>query len=152
MGILKNIFKKAPTDEKTDQAVSIAPSLGSTKIVPKAKVAPPVVAPESRRKVAVTKKTDNDIFKIISKPLITEKATDLTALNKYCFIVPVSVNKSEVIKAVINLYGVKPIRINFIKRRGRKVRYGHSSGETKTVKKAIVTLAADDKIELYEGV
>ena len=152
MGILKRIFKKALTDKKNDQIVSVVPPDESAKAAPKAKAGAQDFAPAPKRKAAVTKKIDHDVFKVLSKPLITEKATDLTALNKYCFIVPVSVNNSEVIKAIINLYGVKPIQINFIKRRGRKVRYGHSSGETKMVKKAIVTLSADDKIELYEGV
>ncbi|MEK7512272.1 MAG: 50S ribosomal protein L23 [Patescibacteria group bacterium] len=151
---MKNIFKKSGTDEKNDQVVSVVSPIepvAATKIAAVKKTeektakAKPAVS-------KVNKKTDNDVYKIISKPLITEKATDLTAQNKYCFVVPNGVNKSEMIKAIINLYGIKPIKINFIKRRGKNVRYGHSQGVTKEVKKAIVTLAPTDKIELYEGV
>lgn len=154
MGILKNIFKKSATDEKNGQVVSVVspaePAKAVKTVTPKAIEDKKVQTKSEASKV--NKKTDNDVFKVILKPLITEKATDLSAQNKYCFVVPNTVNKSEVIKAVINLYGVKPTRINFIKRRGKNVHYGRSHGVTKKVKKAIVTLAATDKIELYEGV
>ncbi len=104
------------------------------------------------KRVKVQKKDDPEIYKILIEPLITEKATDLMQLNKYCFIVPVSTNKSEVVKKVMNLYGVKPVKVNFIRKKGKRVRYGRRFGKTKDFKKAIITLHPEDKIEVYEGV
>ncbi|MFA6537040.1 MAG: 50S ribosomal protein L23 [Patescibacteria group bacterium] len=86
------------------------------------------------------------------QPLITEKATDLVAQNKYCFIVPVNVNKTEVAKRIKSVYGVKPTKVNFVQVIGKKVRTGRRIGKRKDFKKAIITLNKEDKIELYEGV
>ncbi|MBI5077405.1 50S ribosomal protein L23 [Candidatus Falkowbacteria bacterium] len=100
----------------------------------------------------VEARPDPDILNWLSKPLISEKATDLTQFNQYCFIVPKTANKSEVAKKIANLYGVKPLAVNFIRAAGKKVRHGRRFGWKKDSKKAIVILAPGDKIELYEGV
>lgn len=98
------------------------------------------------------KKNDPDAYKMISYPLVTEKATDLVQFGKYVFVVPVSANKQEVTKKIASIYGVTPIKVNIIKKRGKKVRHGRSFGTTKDFKKAIVTVGPEDKIEVYEGV
>ncbi|NQT50038.1 50S ribosomal protein L23 [Candidatus Kuenenbacteria bacterium] len=100
----------------------------------------------------VEKRDDPQAYKVLIRPLVTEKATDLADLNKYCFVVPISTNKSEVAKKIINVYGVKPVKINFIRQKGKRVRHGRTFGKTKDYKKAIITLALEDKIDLYEGV
>jgi len=140
MGVFNKIFKSSDVDTAKD-AGTMAPA---TAVEPK-KQAPT----ESAKRQA---KQDPAAYRYLCMPLVTEKATELTMLNKYCFIVPKSVNKSEVLKKITNAYGVKPIKINFVQKAGRLVRYGRSFGETKAYKKAIVTLNAGDKIELYEGV
>jgi len=100
-----------------------------------------------------TKKHEDSLaYRVISKPLITEKATDLTALNKYVFVVPINANKIEIGERIFGVYGVKPIKVNIIRRPGKKVRYGRRVGVTKGYKKAIVTLAEGKQIEVYEGV
>ncbi len=98
------------------------------------------------------KKQDENVSKILLAPYITEKATDQAALNKYTFIVAPNVNKNEVIKKVKNLYGVNPIKVNFIYKPGKKVRYGRKFSQRSSLKKAIVTLPQGENIELYEGV
>lgn len=98
------------------------------------------------------KHEDPTAYRIISKPLITEKATELTALNKYIFVVPVSANKKSIAERIFGIYGVKPEKINIVRRSGKLVRYGRRTGVTKSYKKAIITLAQGDKIEVYEGV
>lgn len=158
MGILKNIFKKLTPQAVSDDKPVEKPAETRQGALPQSNEGPtvqkkPITATAKKAMIVkVNKKVDHNAFKIISKPLITEKATDLASLNKYCFIVPNEVNKSEVIKTIINVYGVKPVRVNFIKRRGKNVHYGRNYGVTKKVKKAIVTLNSADKIELYEGV
>lgn len=109
---------------------------------------PKSVAPRS----PIAKKEDPEAYKILLEPLITEKATDLAALGKYIFKVPVTTNKSEVIKKVENIYGVAPVKVNFVRKRGKFTRSGRVTGWTKDFKKAIVTLRPGDKIEIYEGV
>jgi len=61
-------------------------------------------------------------------------------------------NKIEVAKAVKEIYGVKPVRVNMIKMAGKQARYGRISGRRKDWKKAIITLPSGQTIKIYEGV
>jgi len=91
-------------------------------------------------------------YRVIVKPLITEKATYLSAMNKYAFSVDPKMNKIEIKKAIRTIYKVDPISVNIANFYGKNVRSGRRSGVTKSWKKAIVTLKPGDKIEIYEGV
>ncbi len=91
-------------------------------------------------------------YRVLIKPLITEKASDLGPLNKYIFAINPKMNKVEVKKAIRTIYNVEPLKINISNLSGKNVRYGRTQGRTKSWKKAIVTLKAGDKIEVYEGV
>ena len=101
---------------------------------------------------AVKKSVDGDAYKIIMKPMVTEKVSGLGALNKYVFAVAKDTNKIEVAKAVKEIYGIKPLGVNIIKMEGKKARYGRISGRRKDWKKAIITLPAGQTIKIYEGV
>lgn len=104
-------------------------------------------------KVAKEKKSDTrDAYRILIKPLVTEKGTYLHATNQYLFEVSPTANKIRIKKAIWHLYGVKPIKVNIIKVKGKKVKYGRTSGQTKNRKKAIVTLKSGEIIKVYEGV
>lgn len=142
MGILSKIFKSDDQVERKPKATETS----STKVAVGQTADKPAAA------VPLKVKADPNAFRYLSMPLITEKATDLAMFNKYCFIVPKSANKTEVGKAVMNIYGARPIKINFVQRPGKAVRHGKISGLTKAYKKAIITLKAGEKIELYEGV
>ena len=61
-------------------------------------------------------------------------------------------NKVEIKKAIRTIYNVDPIKINVSNFSGKQVRYGRMSGKMKDWKKAVVTLKAGEKIEVYEGV
>lgn len=91
-------------------------------------------------------------YRILVKPLITEKATDLVTLNKYSFSVARNANKIEVKKAIFALYGVEPVNVNIVVVRGKRTTSGRIAGKRKTWKKAIITLKKGEKIEIYEGV
>jgi len=93
-----------------------------------------------------------DLLHILVKPLITEKATNLVAANKYAFIVAPSANKISVAKAINAIYGVKPLSVNIINRQGKFVARGKVRGQRSDSKKAIVTLKPGDAIKIYEGV
>lgn len=75
----------------------------------------------------------------------------VNALNKYIFEVSRSANKVEIKKAIQELYNVRPLSVNIINSDGKKVRSGRNYGQTKRIKKAIVTLQKGDTIKLYEG-
>jgi len=156
MSLLNKVFGK-PEEEKK----SAVKKTDKVKVVAKAeaKESKQVVKAEEKKveskptaKKSDLQRDDVKAYKLLLKPVITEKATDLAAMNKYVFAVPVSATKSEVSKKIKNVFGVKAIKINMIKKSGKNVRYGRRAGRTKNWKKAIVTLAEGDKIEIYEGV
>jgi len=91
-------------------------------------------------------------FRVLVKPLVTEKATDLSSSNKYVFVVTNAANKIEVAKAVYAVYGVRPVSVNIISMKGKQVTRGRIKGKRKDWKKAIVTLKKGDSIKIYEGV
>jgi large subunit ribosomal protein L23 len=111
------------------------------------------VKSEKPQKVAKEKKHDTkDAYRILIKPLITEKGTYLNSENKYIFEVAPKANKISISKAIWSLYGVRPVKVNIIKVSGKKVRYGRIKGKTKNWKKAVVTLKSGESISVYEGV
>lgn len=94
---------------------------------------------------------------ILIKPVITEKMTALgEKLNQHCFIVVKDSNKIEIQKAVEEQYGVTVTAVNTINMDGKKkVRFtkaGTLAGRTKSVKKAIVSLAEGDTIDIYDHI
>lgn len=91
-------------------------------------------------------------YKVLVKPLITEKATDLGSLSKYVFAVDPKANKIEISKAIQEVYGVKPIKVNLIKMKGKTVTRGRYTGRRKDWKKAVITLPKGKTIQVYEGI
>jgi large subunit ribosomal protein L23 len=91
-------------------------------------------------------------YRILIKPLVTEKATHQKVENKYVFMVATTANKVEIASSIEEVYGIKPIKINIINMDGKVVRRGHITGRRKDWKKAIVTLPKGKTIEVYEGV
>jgi large subunit ribosomal protein L23 len=90
---------------------------------------------------------------LIRRPLITEKATKMKdASNTVCFEVARAANKIEVRRAVEALFGVKVVDVRLANRQGKWKRMGRFVGQRKAWKKAYVRLAADQKIEFFEGV
>lgn len=91
-------------------------------------------------------------YRVLVRPLISEKATFLSGENKYVFEVTTNSTKKEVAQAVKDVYGVNPVKVNIISVLGKERRYGRVSGRTKNRKKAVVTLPAGESLQLYEGV
>ncbi|MFA6306955.1 MAG: 50S ribosomal protein L23 [Patescibacteria group bacterium] len=107
---------------------------------------------KSTAKPSEKKSVFGNAYKIIMKPLVTEKVSGLGALNKYVFAVAKNANKIEVAKAIKEIYGIKPVGVNVIRMSGKKARYGRISGQRKDWKKAIITLPKGETIKVYEGV
>jgi len=94
----------------------------------------------------------SDILHIIRKPLVTEKATRLQELaNQYVFEVDPSAGKIEIKRAVEERFKVHVESVRTIKVPGKIKRLGRFSGRRPDRKKAIVSVAKDEKIELFEN-
>jgi large subunit ribosomal protein L23 len=93
---------------------------------------------------------------IILRPVISEKSMDLTRIGKYTFAVHVDANKLQIKHAVEELFKVKVLDVNVSttkpKEKRRGTRRGRIVGYTSAWRKAVVTVAAGDKIEFFEGV
>ena len=89
---------------------------------------------------------------IIIKPIITEKSMEDMAEGKYTFKVDKKANKSEIKKAVENVFDVKVKDVNTMNVLGKIKRQGLHSGRRASWKKAIIKLTEDSKtIEFFEG-
>lgn len=91
-------------------------------------------------------------YQVILRPLITEKATILAGEGKYAFEVDRRANKHQIRDAVTRAFNVRVLKVHTMNVRGKTRRTGRRITRTRDWKKAIVTLAEGDKIELFEGV
>jgi len=96
---------------------------------------------------------------IILRPVISEKSIDESQRGKYTFAVHEKANKIQIKAAVEELYkkeNVTVVKVNVLttksKEKKRGTRRGRIVGHTTPWRKAIVTLAAGQKIEFFEGV
>lgn len=92
-----------------------------------------------------------ELSQIIQRPLVTERGAVLREKhNQYFFAVALDANKQEIKRAVEHFFGVKVVDVRTQVRPGKKKRLGRFTGQRPDWKKAIVTLAADDTIELFD--
>lgn len=91
-------------------------------------------------------------YDIIRKPVITEKTMAAMADNKYTFIVHINSNKSQIKRAVEEVFDVKVQDVKTLRTMGKTKRMGVHIGKRADFKKAVVTLTKDSKaIEFFEG-
>ena len=91
-------------------------------------------------------------YDIIRKPVLTEKTMAAMADNKYTFIVHIDSNKSQIKRAVEEVFDVKVQNVQTSRTMGKTKRMGVHVGKRADYKKAIVTLTKDSKtIEFFEG-
>jgi large subunit ribosomal protein L23 len=94
-----------------------------------------------------------ELYSVIKKVLITEKSTIVKdEWNQYIIAVDNRANKIEIASAVEKLFKVKVLKVRTMNMFGKKKRVGKTIGEKPSWKKAIVTLAEGNRIEIYEGV
>ncbi len=87
---------------------------------------------------------------VVLKPMVTEKGIyQSEALNQYTFKVNPLATKTEIKNAIEKLFEVKVEKVATQQRRGKPRRYKFTNGRTKSWKKAVVKLVADDKIEFF---
>ncbi|TAL39234.1 MAG: 50S ribosomal protein L23 [Spirochaetes bacterium] len=87
----------------------------------------------------------------IVKPVLSEKSTEFASQGKYVFRVAMKANKPLIRKAIKELFNVTAKKINIVNVRGKKKRVRAQYGFTSSWKKAVVTVKAGEKIELFEN-
>mgnify|MGYP002780051817 FL=1 len=90
-------------------------------------------------------------YDVILAPVITEKATLLSELNKVVFRVSDDSTKDEIATAVEQLFNVRVMKVNTVVTKGKRKRFRGIQGRRNDVKKAIVTLAEGDSIDITTG-
>jgi large subunit ribosomal protein L23 len=90
-------------------------------------------------------------YDIILSPLITEKATRLSETNQVVFKVPLSATKPQIAKAVETLFKVKVTAVNTLRAKGKSKAFRGQKYQRSDMKKAIVTLAEGDQIDVTTG-
>ena len=93
----------------------------------------------------------NDAARIVRKIQVTEKGTGLQALNKYLFEVRRDANKIDIKRAMEAMFEVDVVKVNTSSVSGKVKRLGRFQGRRASWKKAIVTLAAGQTIDFFEG-
>ena len=87
---------------------------------------------------------------VILSPVVSEKSYDLIEHNNtYTFVVDPRANKTEIKQAVQSIFDVTVTRVNTQNRKGKVKRTGYVMGKRKDVKRALVTLAPGDEIDLF---
>jgi large subunit ribosomal protein L23 len=91
-------------------------------------------------------------FAIILSPAITEKGTMVSATNTIVFNVARTATKPDIKEAIEGLFGVKVKAVNTLVRKGKKRTFKGRTSLLSDVKKAYVTLAEGEKLDLAAGI
>ena len=87
---------------------------------------------------------------VIIRPVVSEKSYAGIEMNTYTFLVDPHANKTEIKEAVQSIWGVRVTSVNTLHRPGKVKRRGWTKGKRPDQKRAIVTLADGDSIEIFE--
>lgn len=90
---------------------------------------------------------------VILRPVVSEKSYALLDAGVYTFVVDPNANKTEIRQAVESIFNVRVAKVNTLNRKGKRKRNRRSFtfGTRPDTKRAVVTLAAGDRIELFES-
>ena len=88
---------------------------------------------------------------VILRPVISEKSYGLLDEGKYTFVVAPDANKTEIKIAVQQIFGVKVTAVNTVNRKGKRKRTKGGFGHRADTKRAVVSLAEGDRIEIFGG-
>jgi large subunit ribosomal protein L23 len=88
---------------------------------------------------------------VIIEPVVSEKSYALMADGKYTFRVDERAHKTQIARAIEEVFEVRVTAVRTVKVRSKPKRRGLNSGRTRSWKKAIVQLAPGERIELFEG-
>jgi len=145
---LLDIFRKKKKVEEKKKEKKVKKI--AKKIVEKPKVKPvkKTKAPVKAKIPVRPKKISGVAPRVLEKPHVTEKATDLTKNNQYVFKVFPRSNKKEITKAIEDLYGVDVVSVKIVNIPRKARRLGRVEGWRKGYKKAIIKVKEGQKIEV----
>ena len=135
MALIDIFKKKKPIAEKKEAEKEV-------KEVKEIEKQPPRVS-KPRKKAA-----KGSVYRILKAPHITEKATDLAKINQYVFKVYPKANKTEIKKAIEELYNINVLDVKIINISRKKRRVGKTLGWKKGYKKAIIKIEKGQKIDV----
>lgn len=104
---------------------------------------------EPKKEVAYVARDTGSAYRVLVRPIVTEKTTMLGKVNQYAFEVAMTANKLEIRKAVKAVYGVEPQEIRVLRFAGKPVRTRAGKSHRSAWRKAIVTLKKGDRIDLF---
>jgi large subunit ribosomal protein L23 len=88
---------------------------------------------------------------VLLAPVVSEKSYSLLDENKYTFLVAPTANKTEIKIAVEQIFKVRVIKVNTVNRPGKKRRTRYGYGKRPDTKRAIVTVADGERIDIFSG-
>ena len=88
---------------------------------------------------------------ILLRPVVSEKSYGLLDEGKYTFVVAPDANKTQIKQAVEEVFRVKVTGVNTLNRQGKRRRTRFGWGKRADTKRAIVTLAEGDRIDIFGG-
>jgi large subunit ribosomal protein L23 len=86
---------------------------------------------------------------ILIRPVVSEKSYGLSDIGKYTFIVAPDANKTQIKQAVEAVFNVKVIGVNTVNRPGKRKRTRYGWGKRRDTKRAIVSLAEGERIDIF---
>lgn len=103
-------------------------------------------------KITPPRVSDTAAYDIISRPIVTEKVAGFEGSNTVGFVVPLTANKPQIKAAVEKIYKVKVESVRTLVAKGKQKRFRGQLGQRKDEKKAFVTLAQGETIDMAKGV
>ncbi len=88
---------------------------------------------------------------VILRPIVSEKSYAGLEAGSYTFLVDPRANKTEIKEAIQAIWDVRVTSVNTLNRPGKTKRRGYTKGKRPDQKRAIVTLAEGDSIEIFES-
>jgi large subunit ribosomal protein L23 len=88
---------------------------------------------------------------VLLAPVISEKSYGLLDENKYTFVVRPDANKTQIKIAVEQVFNVRVLDVNTLNRQGKRKRTRSGFGRRKSTKRAVVSVAPGDRIEIFGG-
>lgn len=152
VSLLDKFKKKSPTDPKLQSAGKVLAKSQELSVAELEAIKSKTAVMEKTVAVKAKKEDTREAYRVIIKPLVTEKGTWLNSQSKYLFKVSAKANKVDVQKAVYHLYNVWPTKVNMVNLSGKAVTYGRVRGRTSDWKKAVVTVPKGVTLSVYEGV
>jgi large subunit ribosomal protein L23 len=150
MGILDRFAKKQVKEKLDGNKPEVAEGTPAVvKAAKKTKTKAVDALPAAEQKKVATHSTS---YRVLVRPLVTEKTARQESANKYTFVIDKAATKAQVKRAVKELYGVVPSAVAVAHLQGRRVRFGKFAGKRSDYKKAIITLPKGSSITIHEGV